>query len=120
MKRHGPRGRIEKRSWRRTMSTIVINSGTVQAPSYWKKSSWLRLLAKLGVGRARRAVWRLRRQMLVREQRRMLREMPDELLRDIGILRTEIDYIAQALVDNPSADPRHITKSGRALSLSAW
>ena len=50
----------------------------------------------------------------------MLREMPDELLRDIGILRTEIDNIARALVDNPGADPRNITKTGLAQSTSAW
>ena len=42
--------------------------------------------------------------MLVRQQRRMLRDMPDELLMDIGILRSEIDQIAQALVDNPGVD----------------
>ena len=50
----------------------------------------------------------------------MLRAMPDELLRDIGILRSDIDQIAQALVDNPSADPRDITKTGRPQSTWAW
>jgi uncharacterized protein YjiS (DUF1127 family) len=99
------------------MSTIVINAGTTQASSYWRRSSWLRLLAKLRVGRVRRALRALRRQMLVWEQRRMLREMPDELLMDIGILRCEIDQIAQALVDNPRADPRDIT-TVRGLSMS--
>jgi uncharacterized protein YjiS (DUF1127 family) len=102
------------------MSTVVINSGTAQVSSCWRKSSWLRLLAKLGVGRPRRAVRRVRRQMLVQEQRRMLRAMPDELLRDIGIPRSDIDQIAQALVDNPGADPRDITKTGRPQSTWAW
>jgi uncharacterized protein YjiS (DUF1127 family) len=102
------------------MSTIVINSGAAQASSYWRKLSWLKLLAKLRVGRIRRALRGLRRQMLIREQRRMLREMPDELLMDIGILRCEIDQVALALVDNPGADPRDITKTGLAQSTAAW
>jgi hypothetical protein len=42
----------------------------------------------------------------IREQRRMLQELPDELLEDIGIGRGEIDLVAQAIIDNPSADPR--------------
>jgi uncharacterized protein YjiS (DUF1127 family) len=102
------------------MSAIVVNSGSAQAYSYWREPSWRRLLARLGVGRARRAMRRLRRQMLVQEQRRMLRAMPDELLSDIGILRSDIDEIAQALVDNPGADPRDITKTGRPQSTWAW
>jgi uncharacterized protein YjiS (DUF1127 family) len=95
------------------MSTIAINLGTTQASSYWRKATWLRLLAKLRAGRIRRALRGLRRQMLVRQQRRMLRDMPDELLMDIGILRCEIDQIAQALVDNPRADPRDAITTAR-------
>jgi uncharacterized protein YjiS (DUF1127 family) len=32
-------------------------------------------------------------------QRRLLSELPDHMLRDIGLRRSDIDYVAQALAD---------------------
>jgi len=39
------------------------------------------------------------RSMEIKRGRRMLHGLPDHLLKDIGIGRSEIDYLTEALVD---------------------
>jgi uncharacterized protein YjiS (DUF1127 family) len=50
-------------------------------------------------GLLRRMIARIMRARAIQAQRRMLRHLPDHLLKDIGINRCNIDYIAQAVVD---------------------
>jgi uncharacterized protein YjiS (DUF1127 family) len=95
------------------MSSIVIDRDTTQTPSYWSKPSWLRVLAMLRFGRLRRAIRSRRLQMRIREQQRILHELPDHLLKDIGIGRDEIDTVARALIVNPDVDPRDRFRHGR-------
>jgi uncharacterized protein YjiS (DUF1127 family) len=53
--------------------------------------------------------YRLWRAQEVSRRRRLLNQMPDYLLKDIGVSRSEIDYVAAALVDgrqDPTRRPR--------------
>jgi uncharacterized protein YjiS (DUF1127 family) len=53
-----------------------------------------------GSGLLRRLLARLMRTRAIQAQRRMLNHLPDHLLKDIGIDRCNVDYVAQAIVDN--------------------
>lgn len=57
-------------------------------------------------GTVSRIVWRqvelLRRQMRLRRDRRVLRGMPDRLLKDIGIARGEIDRLTSFSLNDPT------------------
>jgi uncharacterized protein YjiS (DUF1127 family) len=47
------------------------------------------------------AAWRaISRSIRVRLQRKVLHELPDDILKDIGLSRGEIDGLAKALVEN--------------------
>jgi uncharacterized protein YjiS (DUF1127 family) len=94
------------------MSSIVIDRDITQTPPYWSKSSWLRVLAMLRFGRLRRVIRSRRRQMRIREQQRILHDLPDHLLKDIGIGRGEIDTVARALIVNRHVDPRDRFRHG--------
>jgi len=52
-----------------------------------------------GSGLLRRVVARVMRAHAIQVRRRLLRELPDHLLKDIGLSRSDIDYVAQAIVD---------------------
>ncbi len=47
---------------------------------------------------ARAATW-LARWLARRRMRRILHEMPDHLLKDVGVSRSDIEYLAAAVVD---------------------
>ena len=94
------------------MSSIVIDRDATQTQSSWTKYSWLRVLAKLRLGQFRRAMRSRRQQMRIREQQRILHELPDHLLKDIGIGRGEIDTVARALIVSPHVDPRDRFRRG--------
>jgi uncharacterized protein YjiS (DUF1127 family) len=57
-----------------------------------------------GSGLLRRLLARLMRARRFQVQRRLLRDLPDHLLKDIGLTRCNLDYVAQAIVDK-RADP---------------
>jgi uncharacterized protein YjiS (DUF1127 family) len=52
----------------------------------------------------RRLIARIARARAMQVRRRLLNELPDHLLKDIGINRCNIDYVAQLIVDE-RADP---------------
>lgn len=52
------------------------------------------------------ALERQRRDLAIRRTRRALHELPDWMLRDIGISRGEIHEIAVTTYDHPGEDPR--------------
>ena len=54
----------------------------------------------------RGAFTRFCRAMRLRHGRRQLQQLPDRLLKDIGIGRSEIDSIVEGVIDNPRGDPR--------------
>ena len=47
----------------------------------------------------RRAPGRMARSFAIQRQQRMLHGLPDDLLKDIGVTRSDIDSFAVALVD---------------------
>lgn len=51
-------------------------------------------------------VERIRREMRLRRDRRHLREMPDHMLKDIGISRHEIDAVTAYGLGDPTRRPR--------------
>jgi uncharacterized protein YjiS (DUF1127 family) len=62
-----------------------------------------------GLQAVRRLVAAAGRWNHIRCQRRLLREMPNELLRDIGVDRSDIDGLAEQIVDgrnDPTRRPR--------------
>ena len=60
-----------------------------------------RILGTLA-GAAGRAVHRIRRRWEINRDRKLLRELPDEILKDIGISRGDINYLTR----EPSAETR--------------
>ena len=50
-------------------------------------------------GLLRRLLAHIKRARTIQVQRRLLHELPDHLLKDIGINRCNIDYVTQAIVD---------------------
>jgi uncharacterized protein YjiS (DUF1127 family) len=55
------------------------------------------------LGRLVRSIWR---SIKIRHTRRQLQTMPDHLLKDIGISRSDIDSVALALIDGPDQTRR--------------
>lgn len=58
---------------------------------------------------AQRMLARLQRAIDIHRRRRLLRSLPDYLLKDVGLSRSDIDYIAEALADgrqDPTRRPR--------------
>jgi uncharacterized protein YjiS (DUF1127 family) len=83
------------------MTTLALG----QAPSNtWRAASnAVRACAKLLLDP-------LLRSIEIQRRRRLLQQMPDYLLKDIGISRADIDYLAEALVDgreDPTRRPRN-------------
>jgi uncharacterized protein YjiS (DUF1127 family) len=62
--------------------------------------TWLRSGADI----LRRLLHTMQRSVEISRRRRVLHQMPDYLLKDIGISRSEIDYVAVVLADE-RADP---------------
>ena len=56
----------------------------------------------------RRLVAHIVRARTISVQRRLLNELPDHMLRDIGLYRSEIDYVARALADGDDDPTRHL------------
>ena len=50
-------------------------------------------------GLLRRLIAHIVRARSIHMQRRLLSELPDHMLRDIGLCRSDIDYVARALAD---------------------
>jgi uncharacterized protein YjiS (DUF1127 family) len=50
-------------------------------------------------GLLRRVLAHIVRARTIHVQRRLLNELPDHLLKDIGLNRSDIDYVAQAVVE---------------------
>jgi uncharacterized protein YjiS (DUF1127 family) len=67
----------------------------------------------------RRVVARLMRAHAIRVRRRLLRELPDYLLKDIGLSRSDIDYVAQAIVDGRDDPTRQHSFRGSWTSAAA-
>ena len=63
-------------------------------------------------GLFRRLIAHIVRARTIHVQRRLLSELPDRMLRDIGLYRSDIDYVARALADGYE-DPtrRHTLRS---------
>lgn len=60
-------------------------------------------------GVLRRVVQSIHREIRIRRQRRMLRAMPDWMMKDVGINRSDIDSLAAGIVDgfaDPTRRPR--------------
>lgn len=71
-------------------------------------ASWRQLAARLGR-------W-LSRVILERTTRRALGDLPDEMLRDIGVARGEIDFIAGAVSagkGDPTREAAHYLNAGK-------
>jgi uncharacterized protein YjiS (DUF1127 family) len=77
------------------LASITTVANGLAAPRSW--TDLIRSTMRL-IGRA----------ILLRHYRRALRELPDYLLKDIGIHRCEIDWISAALAEghDPFARPR--------------
>jgi uncharacterized protein YjiS (DUF1127 family) len=58
--------------------------------------------ARLAFEMLQHQIERIRREMRLRRDRRHLREMPDHLLKDIGISRYEIDSVTEYGVSDPT------------------
>jgi len=56
----------------------------------------------------RRMCARIVRAHTIRMQRRILNQIPDHMLRDIGLYRSEIDYVARALADGHDDPTRQV------------
>jgi len=56
----------------------------------------------------RRMFARIVRARTIRMQRRILSQIPDHMLRDIGLYRSEIDYVARAIVDGHDDPTRQL------------
>src|SRR5262245_12031407 len=67
-----------------TIATLTAFPGTVPTPQS---------------GRLRRFVRRIVRARMITVQRRLLAQLSDQMLKDIGLTRSDIDYVAQALAD---------------------
>jgi uncharacterized protein YjiS (DUF1127 family) len=68
---------------------------SIREPAPSGTPAWLRRAA----GIVRRLAAEIRRAVDINSRRRMLHQMPDYLLKDIGISRSDIDYVAAVLVD---------------------
>jgi uncharacterized protein YjiS (DUF1127 family) len=58
-------------------------------------------------GLLRRLFARIMRARTIQVQRRLLRELPDHLLKDIGLNRCNLDYVTEAIVDEQD-DPTRL------------
>ena len=67
-----------------TIATFAAHAGNFAAPR---------------PGLLRRLVTHIVRTRMISVQRRLLNELPDGMLKDIGLARSDIDYVAQALAD---------------------
>jgi uncharacterized protein YjiS (DUF1127 family) len=56
----------------------------------------------------RRLVAYIVRAYRIRTQRRILNQIPDHMLRDIGLYRSEIDYVARAIADGHDDPTRQL------------
>jgi uncharacterized protein YjiS (DUF1127 family) len=56
----------------------------------------------------RRLVAHIVRARTISAQRRILNEIPDHMLRDIGLYRSDIDYVARALADGHDDPTRQL------------
>lgn len=69
-------------------------------------------LVLAGIGFLRTLGAKIARKHEIRRQQQMLYAMPDELLRDVGVSRSEIDGLAERIVDgrtDPTRRPRGIS-----------
>jgi uncharacterized protein YjiS (DUF1127 family) len=80
------------------MTNVTFNDAVAGAP-HVQASSRPRLVLRL-LGRLHRAV-------RIRTMRRELQRMPDRLLKDIGVSRSEIDSIVMGIVDGTIDRTRH-------------
>jgi uncharacterized protein YjiS (DUF1127 family) len=60
------------------------------------------------LGLLRRLVARIVRAHAIRMQRRLLDTLPDHMLRDIGLCRSDIDYVARAIADGHDDPTRQV------------
>lgn len=63
-------------------------------------------LTRLAFEVLKRQVEGIRREMRLRRNRRQLREMPDRILKDIGIARCEIDAVTEYGLGDPTRRQR--------------
>ena len=85
------------------MTTLVVRNARAAAPGRTEGRSWTEDLWQ--------AVRRAFRAFRIARQRRTLQQLPDFLLKDIGIERSEIDSIVISIVDE------HIDRTRRPRGL---
>jgi uncharacterized protein YjiS (DUF1127 family) len=75
---------------------------SIREPARSGMPAWLRRAAHV----VRRLAAEVRRSIEINSRRRLLHQMPDYLLKDIGISRSDIDYVAAVLVDEDDVTRR--------------
>lgn len=88
-----------------------MNLYVIRRPSAWASAAELDTVAARSAGFLRRLARRLWRAMEINRRRQLLAQMPDFMLKDIGINRADIDSIVEALVDGRE-DPTRLPRRG--------
>jgi uncharacterized protein YjiS (DUF1127 family) len=89
--------RARHSNWREPMSAMTLAARADAMSGRAPRPSLLR-----------RLVAHIVRARTISVQRRLLNELPDHMLRDIGLYRSEIDYVARALADGHDDPTRQL------------